>query len=297
MKYLIFPKWLILFSLLAGPSILFSEVSLPSLASPVTDLAGVLSVEEKSDLDAKIRKLHEVSEIKASILVIPSLEGETIEQFSIRLLEKETLGKQDVDNGLLITLAMKERKVRIEVGLGLEGSMTDYVSHKIINNIFVPHFKQRNFHGGFVAGLNEIAKIHGSAGALGGGTNFKPIKIRRYKKRKKSPLITIMFIAFLVGSIVLSGIKSKPIKGIISSLIFCTVGFFVIGSAFGLLAYVGIAVVGFLFGIMGFNRGIYYSSGGGFRSGSSGGGFSSGGGGSWGGGGGGFSGGGASGDW
>ena len=84
---------------------------------------------------------------------IPSLEGEVLEEFSIKVADQWKIGQKDFDNGAILLVAQKDRKLRIEVGYGLEGSLTDLMAGRIIRNVIVPQFKTRNFDQGIIDGV------------------------------------------------------------------------------------------------------------------------------------------------
>lgn len=113
----------------------------PKLRERVNDLAEMMTTEEVSMLESKLKRIEEETSNQIAILTIPSLEGEVLEEFSIRVVEKWKLGQKDKDNGLLILLAQKERKIRIEVGYGLEGTMTDAISGRIIDHVITPNLR------------------------------------------------------------------------------------------------------------------------------------------------------------
>jgi uncharacterized protein len=143
----------------------FSALSLdiPKLKARVTDLAGVLTQDQISRLDSKLQEIERSDSTQIAVLIIPSLEGEAPEAYSIRVTEAWGLGQKGQDNGALLFIAIKERKTRIEVGYGLEGTLTDLLSNQIIRNEISPRFKNGDFYGGIDAGLTGIIQtIHGT---------------------------------------------------------------------------------------------------------------------------------------
>lgn len=135
-------KIFILFLTLFSFSVL--ALSVPPLTRPVEDLAGILSNTEKQNIEALIRDIHERKLGQISVLIIPSLEGEVLENYSIKVAEKWQLGTAQEDNGLLLLLAMKERKIRIEVGNGIEGVITDAHSRRMIEGMG-NHMRSQNY--------------------------------------------------------------------------------------------------------------------------------------------------------
>jgi uncharacterized protein len=145
--------------LLQGFSALALDV--PKLKDRVTDLAGKLTPDQISRLDSKLQELERTDSTQVAVLIIPSLEGESPEDYSMRVVETWKLGQKGRDNGALLIIAIKERKIRIEVGYGLEGTLTDARSSQIKRNVISPRL-EGDFYGGIDAGLTEIIKtIHG----------------------------------------------------------------------------------------------------------------------------------------
>ena len=99
--------------------------------------------------DSTLKAHEKASTQQFAVLTIPSLEGDPIEDFSIRTVEAWKLGTKAEDNGLLLLVAKEDRKMRIEVGYGLEGEVTDLLSSRIINDVMKPAFRQGDFGGGF----------------------------------------------------------------------------------------------------------------------------------------------------
>jgi uncharacterized protein len=137
-------------------SVAVLALDVPLLKDRVTDLAGVLTAEQVSSLDSKLRALETTDSTQVAVLIIPSLEGESLEDYSIRVVEAWKLGQKAHDNGVLLLIAMKDRAVRIEVGYGLEPSLTDARSFQIIHNDIFPRFREGDFYGGIDAGVTGI---------------------------------------------------------------------------------------------------------------------------------------------
>src|SRR6185436_11697064 len=106
--------------------------------APVMDQAGVLSARESSKLDSYLQSVREKGGPQIGILTIPSLQGQTIEEFSIKVADKWKLGGAKADDGAVIVLSVQDHKVRIEVGQGLEGNVTDLYSKRIIDRVMIP---------------------------------------------------------------------------------------------------------------------------------------------------------------
>jgi uncharacterized protein len=144
----------------------------PFLAGRVNDTAGLLHASTVSELEALLRAHEDSTSNQIVVLTVPSLDGEAIEEFSMRVVETWKLGRSDRDNGILLLVARDERNVRIEVGNGLEGDLPDITCGKIIRHEIVPRFRDGDFDGGIRAGVRSIiAAIGGSYTADGTGSD------------------------------------------------------------------------------------------------------------------------------
>jgi uncharacterized protein len=149
------PALLLLLLLLALPA---HAAEVPYLSGRVNDLAGVLSNTAASELELLLKAHEDSTSNQVAVLTIPSLEGEPLEEYSLRVAEAWKLGVKGRDNGVLLLIAREERKVRIEVGSGLEGALPDAVCGQIIRNEIVPRFRRDDYDGGVRAGAEAILK-------------------------------------------------------------------------------------------------------------------------------------------
>ena len=131
-------------------------LDIPKLQARVTDLAGLLTPEQVSTLDAKLQDLEAKDSTQIAVLIVPSLEGEPLEDYTVRVAAAWRLGQKGRDNGALLIVAMKERKMRIEVGYGLEPNLTDARSHRIIQDEIIPRFRQGQYFEGIDAGVSAM---------------------------------------------------------------------------------------------------------------------------------------------
>lgn len=155
----------------------------------VHDEAGLLSAGARAELEAILKAERDSTSNQIAILTVPSLEGEDIDGYSIRVTDEWKLGKKDTDNGVLLLIAVQDRKIRIEVGLGLEGVLTDALSSRIIRNEIAPHFRQGDNEGGVKAGvLSIIQAIKGQY-----VNNDSP-----RRKGSRSPWSTLLFIIIII---------------------------------------------------------------------------------------------------
>jgi len=289
--------------ILALALIFFTNISqlmaleVPELKGRVNDYAHMLSPSTVNQLNAALRELEQTDSTQIVVLTVPSLEGDSLEDFSMRVAEKWKIGQKGLDNGAILLIAKKERKLRIEVGYGLEGKMTDLMAGRIIRNIIVPHFKAGQFNQGVIEGVQAmIAVVRGEYTAT---SRMKPTRHRPPNFGSIFFLIIIFF--FLIN---MMGRIKKPLGAAAGGLFFPILGASIFGlGLLGALILIPIGMIGGLVislfgGPLTFAHMASSSSRrGGIWFGGSGGGFSSGGFGGFSGGGGGFGGGGASGGW
>jgi hypothetical protein len=128
----------------------------PRLLGSVSDYANMISDKTKIKLENKIREIEELTTIQVVILTIPSLERENIEEFSMRVASSWKIGQTGKDNGIVLVVAKNERKVRIEIGRGLEGKLSDSVLGNIINQVIKPKFQTGDFDGGLIDAISAL---------------------------------------------------------------------------------------------------------------------------------------------
>jgi uncharacterized protein len=281
-----------------------AEVAVPPFTAEVVDQTGTLSSGDIAALTQRLRELQRRKGSQIAVLIVPSTQPETIEQFSIRVAEAWKVGRKRIDDGALLVVAKNDRHLRIEVGYGLEGALTDVTAHRIIDEVITPKFRQGDFAGGITAGVDRmIAAIQGeklpapepphwkNTGALDSFDPFNPFV-----------LIVLVFISGIFRALLGRLLGSAAAGGTVG-----VIAWFLAGSLAAALLAGGIVFLftlvadGLFSGGPGTGRrssggtwvGGGYGGGGGWSSGSSSsdsGGFSGGGGGS-------FGGGGASGSW
>jgi uncharacterized protein len=273
-------------------------LDVPRLQGFVNDYAGMMNSSVKSKIEEELKAFELSDTTQIVILTIPSLEGEDLEEFSIKVAETWKIGHLGKDNGVLFIVSKQERKIRIEVGRGLEGKLTDLMAGRIVDQVIKPRFKEADFNGGFVAGVSALTA------ATRGEFEAGPRPSQRGQKHFP-PLLT--FLLFFGIFVLFLGAFSRILGGIagaigLPALVYLAA--FPVGIFFVIL----LALIGFgagfslsnLFSAGGFGKHRSRDPGGGFLFGAGMGGYSAGGGGFEGGfsgGGGSFGGGGASGDW
>src|ERR1700730_6642180 len=158
----------------------------------VTDKAGVLNESDARALNDKLAAFEQRTGAQFIIYIFPSLDGEVLEDFTIRCAEKWKVGNKKFDNGLILFVFVKERKLRIEVGYGLEGTITDAFSRRVIEEYVAPHFKQGDYAGGLNAGADALmAEIEHKEAPVA------PVEQRRSSRSRSSgalgPLAGLIF--------------------------------------------------------------------------------------------------------
>ena len=270
-------------------------VAVPALSSPVTDLTGTLQPDQAAALDAKLRAFEQAKGSQVAVLIVPTTQPEAIEQYAIRVADAWRLGRKGIDDGAILIVARDDRKLRIEVGRGLEGALPDATANRIIDEVIVPQLRAGDYYGGISAGVDRMLRV------IEGEPLPEP---KRSRPADGVPglfnLLPILLIFALVG-----GSVFRRMFGRVG-------GAFATGGVIGFFTWllVGIlgvsivaAVLAFVFALMGGSGGGPGAGGNGWYSRRHGGGwgypggFGGGGGGGWSGGGGGFGGGGASGSW
>ncbi len=148
--------WAILAGLFAGSFVAGLEV--PYLSGRVNDLAALLNDAAKQRLEQKLAEIERTTGAQVVVLTVPSLEGENLEEYSHRVASTWKLGQKEKDNGVLFLIARDDRKMRLEVGYGLEAVLPDLASRRILDNLVRPRFRDGDFEGGIEAGADAIAK-------------------------------------------------------------------------------------------------------------------------------------------
>ncbi|MCD6177640.1 MAG: TPM domain-containing protein [Candidatus Cloacimonetes bacterium] len=153
-------KKIILISILFvfSASALFS-LDIPKLKGAVNDYANIINSKDEEKLEALLRDVEAKTSSQVALLTISSLQGENLEDYSLRVAQEWKLGQKEFDNGVLLLVAFNEKKIRIEVGYGLEAIITDSKSGYIIRNYIVPDFKQGNYTVGIANGLLAISGL------------------------------------------------------------------------------------------------------------------------------------------
>ena len=262
-----------------------AQVPVPPLTGHVADQTGTLTAEQMTTLEQTLTAFEARKGSQLAVLMVPSTTPEEVEQFALRVAEKWKLGRKKVDDGAILVVAKNDRAVRIEVGYGLEGTLNDLTSKRIISETILPRFKAQDFYGGITAGARQMISVvdgeplpepsNAPARSIGNAQQYAPL---------------LFILALAVGGVLRNALGKIP-GSLVTGGVVALIAWFVVGAvSLALGAGVIALFVTLLGGGMG-GRGMggfggYYGGGG---RGGGGGGFS--------GGGGGFGGGGASGRW
>jgi uncharacterized protein len=272
------------------PVLGFSQVKVPQLNAAVTDLTGTLSPSEIQALEARLTALQKRKGSQLVIVMLPSTQPQDIESFALAVFEKNKIGRAKSDDGVLLLVAKDDRKVRIEVGYGLEGAIPDAIASRIIHEYLGPKFRQNDYAGG----LNEASAIIEKI--IDGEPLPEPLTTGSGHQEQAAPSwIFALFIGLFVG-IFTAGTRIRPV--FIRRVLAAGAAGFLAWMLFSLgLGAILSAVIAFLIsGSQSSGRYVTHGGGGFMGGGGWGDGGSSGGGG-WSGGGGSSGGGGASGGW
>src|SRR6266550_3099566 len=158
------------FVFLLAPTIFFSltpALDVPPLRGRINDYAGLIPSDRALALEERLARFEAQTHHQIAVLTIPSLNGDSLEDFSIRVAEAWKIGHKGVDDGVILIVARDDRKIRIEVGYGLEGVLPDATANRIIQEIMISRFRAQDFAGGITDGLSAIeGVIRGESMAL-----------------------------------------------------------------------------------------------------------------------------------
>jgi uncharacterized protein len=197
-------------------SFLFA-INFPPLTGRVVDNANILSPNTKQILKKKLKEFENNTSNQVVVVTLKSLQGHSIEEYGYKLGRYWGIGQKDKNNGVLLIVAPNERKVRIEVGYGLEGYLTDAKSFEIIHDFIIPYFKKGDYDTGVIKGVNEILKTIKNT--------YKP------KKNKKNDDYIPYIFGFLFFTILISNIL-KFLKPLLPAIFISSFAFIIINSFF-----------------------------------------------------------------
>jgi uncharacterized protein len=271
-----------------------ADVAVPPLTGRVVDRTATLNGGDIASLDRTLRDFEARKGSQIAVLIVPTTQPETIEQYSLRVAEAWKIGRKKVDDGAILVVAKDDRKLRIEVGYGLEGALTDVTAKRIIDEVITPKFRGGDFAGGISDGVNRIIRVVD-------GEPLPPPAQRRQDTGLLSdidPFNPFLIVAVIVVGGILRGVLGRlfgslATGGLVAALFWFIAASLALSAIGGIIAFIVTLFSDAMMSSGGVGRGGGWVSGGG--GGYSGG--SSSGGGGFSGGGGSFGGGGASGSW
>jgi uncharacterized protein len=269
-----------------------ADVAVPPLTGRVVDRTATLSSGDIASLDKTLRDFEARKGSQIAVLIVPTTQPESIEQYSIRVAEAWKIGRKKVDDGAILLVAKDDRKLRIEVGYGLEGALIDVTAKRIIDEVITPKFRGGDFAGGISDGVNRILRV----------IDGEPLPAPAQRQQNSGlfndidPFNPFLIVAVIFAGGMLRGIfgrlfGSLATGGLVAALFWLIASSLALSAIGGIIAFFVTLFSDAMMSSGGIGRGGgWISSGGGYSGGgSSGGGFS--------GGGGSFGGGGASGSW
>lgn len=272
--------------LLVSAGIVAAQLPVPPLSGRVVDQTATLTREQQSTLERTLQAFEAKKGSQIAVLIVPTTAPESIEQYALRVVEQWKLGRKKVDDGAILLVAKNDRTMRIEVGYGLEGSLTDASSRRIIGDTITPRFKEGDFYGGISAGIDQMIRV------VDGEPLPPPRPSAVAGDADGKQLLPLVLLLAIIGGTVLRSLLGRVPGSIVTGGAIAILAWVFAGAAAMALAA---GVIAFLFTLVGGGvgrHGGWYGGGGhhgGFGGVGRGGGFS--------GGGGGFGGGGSSGRW
>lgn len=187
----------------------YSQVNYPNPTGHVNDFANLLSSQSKEELEQKLKEYGEQTSIEVAVVTVPSLEGLTVEEYTLNLAQKWGVGDKEKDNGIVVLVASNERKLRIEVGYGMEPDLTDAQAGRIIQGTIIPYFRNNQMAEGIVAGVNAILTDLGGTPYQARVEERKLAEEKRLAEEKKRAEEVAVFIktagvALFIGAIILA---------------------------------------------------------------------------------------------
>jgi uncharacterized protein len=213
-----------------------AEVAVPPLSGRVVDQTATLGSDEIASLDRTLKDFGARKGSQIAVLIVPSTEGEPIEQYSIRVAEAWKIGRKKIDDGAILVVAKNDRRLRIEVGYGLEGALNDVTAKRIIDEIITPKFRSGDFSGGISAGVDRIIRVvdgdklpaPAPAQQRQTGSDFYP-----------EPFNIWQFIALIFGGTLLRAVFGRLTGSILTAVLVGSLSWYFAGSLI-LAAIVGI---------------------------------------------------------
>ncbi len=184
--------YLTLVLVLVSADISYSQKAAPVLNGWITDQTGILSPQEKNSLSQKLQRYNDTTSNQVAVLIIPSLDNTPIEDFALATARGTKIGTKNLNNGVLFLIVINDKKIRVEVGSGLEGALPDALAGQIIRNEVSPYFKSQKYYEGIASGIDGIIK------ATAGEYKVKAVKTERGKGGSGFGAIVFIIIILLL---------------------------------------------------------------------------------------------------
>ncbi|MBX2992220.1 MAG: TPM domain-containing protein [Bacteroidetes bacterium] len=184
---------------------LAQEVPVPKLTRRVTDFTNTLSTAQVNALEADVARFEDSTSTQLVIVILPTIGGASIEEFALRIAEANLIGQKGTDNGILLLIAKDDRKLRIEVGYGLEGVLPDGLAGTIIRREITPHFRDGDYYAGIKAGAEAII--------LATRNEHKADKRKDDNEDTVGAIIIFLLLAFIILSALARGKRSRGLLG------------------------------------------------------------------------------------
>jgi uncharacterized protein len=201
---------LVLLACAAVPAAAQEIQPVPPLEARVTDLAGILTAAQQSGLEQTLAGFEQRKGAQIALLMLDTVRPESIEQYSIRVVDAWKLGREQSDDGVLLLVAVQDREVRIETGYGLEGVLPDAIAHRIIDETIRPLFRQGDYHAGVSAGLQQIMQV------VDGEPLPPPDRGWRAPADRFLGLLPMLFFGALAGGAVLRAVLGRTLGSLAS---------------------------------------------------------------------------------
>lgn len=230
-----------------------ADVAIPPLTGRIVDKTGTLTSQQAAALEQTLKEFETRKGTQVAVLIVSSTTPETIEQYSLRVAEQWKIGRKKIDDGALLVVAKDDRKLRIEVGYGLEGALNDATAKRIIDEIIVPQFKAGNFAEGISAGVDRIIRV----------VDGEPLPAPSSRPAASLPDLQNYFPVIIILSIMVGGFLRALLGnvpgavvtgGVVGFFVWLFVGALSIALIAGLIASV-FTLVGGGFGVLGMGAG------------------------------------------
>jgi uncharacterized protein len=187
-------------------AILRAEANIPKLNQRVNDFTNTLGYQEWQKVDSELKSYEDTTSTQVVVLMINSLEGESLEEYANKTFNLNKIGQAKKNNGVLLLIVKKDQQVRIEVGYGLEGALTDAISSQIIRNEIIPYIKADNYFGGIVTGVDAIIRVTRG-------------EYQAESKGKNAPAVSmgLVFLAIMFGIFILLPMLASRRRSVIGS--------------------------------------------------------------------------------